>query len=43
METSLTDVAAVVQADLLIFSLAAGVTLVATAVLAIWLAALTWA
>jgi two-component system, OmpR family, sensor histidine kinase TrcS len=37
METSLTDVDAVVQADLLIFSLAAGATLVATAVLAIWL------
>ena len=37
METSLTDTDAIVQADLLIFSVAAAVTLIATAVLAIWL------
>ena len=37
METSLASTDALVQADLLIFSLAAGVTLIATAALAIWL------
>lgn len=37
METSLTDTDAIVQADLVIFSVAAAVTLIATAVLAIWL------
>ena len=37
MENSLADADALVQADLVIFSLAAAVTLIATAVLAVWL------
>lgn len=37
METSLADTDAIVQADLVIFSVAAALTLIATAMLAIWL------
>ena len=37
METSLADADAMVQADLVIFSLAAATTLIATALLAVWL------
>src|SRR5262249_41450184 len=37
METSLAETDAIVQADLVIFSVAAALTLIATAVLAIWL------